>query len=81
MIAIGLGILTSVSSAEPVELMDTTGQFKIRCEIIEVVGSTVRVKRENGEIIAVPLKTLHRDSLTKIILQLSQQIPKLPPWR
>lgn len=80
-IAIGFGILTSVSRAEPVELTDTTGQFKIRCEIIEVVGSTVRVKREDGEIIAVPLKTLHRDSLTKIILQLSQQIPKLPPWR
>lgn len=78
-IAIGLGILTSVSSAAPVELIDTTGQFKIRCEIIEIVGITIKVKKENGEIIAVPLKTLHPDSLTKIILHLSQQIPKPLP--
>ena len=37
---------------------DVTGQFRIKATLVQKVGNIVRLKKESGEVIAIPLNKL-----------------------
>ena len=72
-------LLISTAYAAPVELTDTTGEFKIRCTIVRIDGELAVLKPVDGDEIKVPLSKLSADSLVTIVKELSTRIPKPPP--
>jgi hypothetical protein len=72
-------LLVSTAYAAPVELTDTTGDFKIRCTIVRIDGDLAVLKPVDGDEIKVPLNKLSADSLVTVIKELSIRLPKPPP--
>ena len=60
-----------------VELVDASGKFRIRCEIVRTIGDKVEVRKTDGTLLTVKLKDLDRMSVEVIVKDLGMRIP--PP--
>jgi len=60
-------------SAAPIKVTDVSGKFSSTVEVIEIVGTSVKLRRADGSIVELPLTTFDRDSLIKILVEVGRE--------
>jgi hypothetical protein len=77
--ALFLAAFAGFVKADPIKVTDVTGKFTSTVEIIEIVGTSVKIKEANGgKTKLVPLSTFDNDSLIRIIGELGRQADRAP---